>query len=107
MPKISDWVGLSVWKFQSTWSVHFVWHWGKKKLVFPLAPDKACLGLDELLPNELSTYLERPKGLEPRKKHGGKLPTMKKRLMTQYIYIYIYELIVDPWKLACNVFKSK
>ena len=59
MPGISSMVGLSVWKSQSPWFVHSVWHWGRRKSNFPFASDGAHLDLDEL-----STYLERPKGLE-------------------------------------------
>ena len=70
MPGIFDWVGFSVWKSQFTWFAHSVWHWGRKKSIFPIALAGAYLGLDRL-----STYLKRPKGLELGRTCGGKLPT--------------------------------
>ena len=67
----------NAWNFQLGWFVHLEVPVGlvcqfhlaleRKKYDFPFALDGTCLGPNRLLPDGLSTYLGRPKGLELRK----------------------------------------
>ncbi|RVW67764.1 Cysteine-rich receptor-like protein kinase 10 [Vitis vinifera] len=51
-------------KSQLAWFVHSIWYWGRRKSISPLASDKAFLGPNKLILDELFAYLRWPKGLE-------------------------------------------